>query len=597
MEKGCNKQERKAESFPSGYVLILGCSQKKNESRSPSPAIHLYDGVNYRVLRKVLAERGWPPGLQIKILSAKHGLIDATTLIKPYDVRLDEMTAKRINNKTLEELKCIQSPISIFVNLGKDYMPAVRGIQDAFPNSKIIFAHGPIGMKMQSMKRWLYQLRYRTATVKGLSRRQPSYLYFFPDWDDYIYLPFTTEDEAYTRGKKTYAHEAFGEKVPFDGVLLSLSHIRAGKGALHRFGNNIQDRVWLRRRLRLPRDILLVGDCGAFSYVSAPTPPFTPEEAAKLYHKYCFDIGASVDHIPLPAITVRQKDGSSKKEPLSRSTRYRRMYLTRNNAERFLSYWKEQRYSFVPLGVIQGIDAQSYEKRLHEYIDMGYEHIALGGLVPRSDDEVLEILCAVRRALQMRTRGCGNNLWLHLFGILRPKLQSIFRELGVSSIDSASYFRKAWLRSDQNYLAPDGLRWYGTIRIPISSSKPMREAANAAGIADTKLAEMERECLNSIDLYNGSPEADAHILDSIDRYGPLLERKSEDNHFEDKHSLLLKERPWEKCTCPLCRDTGIQVVVFRGASRNKRRGLHNTWVLYNKVLHGGAIPSSSVDSE
>lgn len=348
--------------------------------------------------------------------------------------------------------------------------------------------------------------------------------------------------------------------------------------------------------MRIPRHILLFGDCGAFSYAGEPTPPFSPEEAAQLYNKFSFDIGASVDHIPLPTITVRQADGTIKKEFLSKSTRYRRMYLTRDYAEKFLSFWREQKYNFIPLGVIQGIDYSSYEKRLHEYIDMGYEHIALGGLVPRSDDEILKILCSVRRGLQARAQGKRNNLWLHLFGILRPRLQPIFKELGVSSIDSASYFRKAWLRSDQNYLSPDGSRWYGTIRIPISGSKPMREAAVAAGIKHITLAEMEQECLNAVKGYNGSSGTNARILESIDRYGPLLERKSEDNHFTDKHALLLKEKPWEKCTCPFCQDTGIQVVVFRGASRNKRRGLHNTWVLYNKVLHGGAIPSSSTEN-
>jgi hypothetical protein len=549
------------------------------------------------VLRKILLERGWPPGLRIKILSAKHGLIDATTLIEPYDLRLDKLTAKKINEKTLEQLKTIQNPISVFVNLGQDYLPAVNGIEKVFPQSKITFAKGPIGMKMKSMKHWLGQLRYLTATVRGHSKRIRSYLYFFPDWDDYIYEPFTPEDETYTKGEKTYAHEAFGENVPYDGILLSLSHIYVGKGALHHFSQNGRGRVWLRKRLRIPRRILLFGDCGAFSYAGESIPPFTPEEAARLYYRFGFDIGASVDHIPLPTITVRQTDGSLKKEFLGKSTRYRRMYLTRDYAEKFLSFWREQKYSYVPLGVIQGIDDSSYEKRLHEYIDMGYKHIALGGLVPRSDDEILKILCTIRRGLQTRARGDRNNLWLHLFGILRPKLQPIFKELGVSSIDSASYFRKAWLRSDQNYLAPDGSHWYGTIRIPISGSKPMREAAVAAGIKDITLAEMEQECLNAVESYNGSSGAKARILKSIDRYGPLLERKSEDNHFTDKHALLLKEKPWEKCLCPFCRDTGIQVVVFRGASRNKRRGLHNTWVFYHKVLHGDTIPTSSLDNK
>lgn len=586
------KMQRKGpRGKPSGHLLILACSQRKNDSRSPAPAIHLYDGVNYRVLRKVLLERGWPPGLQIKILSAKYGLIDATTLIEPYEQRLDEDTARKINRRTLAELRKVSLPATVFVNLGKDYLPAVDGLESVFPRSRITYAPGPIGMKMQAMKRWLEGLRYRTATTKGCSKEAQSYLYFFPDWDDFVYEPFTSEDAETTKGKRTYAHEACGSRIPFDGILLSLSHIHVRKGGLHRLTNATDGRVRLRRRLRIPGNLLLFGDCGAFSYAGESTPPFTPKQAAELYHKFGFDIGASVDHIPLSEIPLRQEDGSVQRKSLAKAARYARMYLTRDNAEQFLRICKRRGYRFTPLGVIQGIGARSYVERLHEYLDMGYEHIAIGGLVPRTDNDILAILCAVRSALQTRTRGCKENAWVHLFGILRPKLQHMFRELGVSSFDSASYFRKAWLRSDQNYLAPDGRKWYGTIRVPISTSRPMQLAAEAEGLSEEELAKMERRCLDAIESCHDDPSARASVTRSINQYGPLLDRKSEDNHFADKHDLLLRDRPWEDCSCPFCRSAGMDVIVFRGASRNKRRGLHNTWVFYHKILHGKSIPS------
>jgi len=578
-----------------GHLLILACSQRKNQGRSPAPAIHLYDGVNFRVLRKFLLERGWPPGLQIKILSAKYGLIDATTLIESYDQRLDKYSARNLNNRTLAQLRELPSPSSIFANLGKDYLPAVSGIEKAFPASRLTFAQGPIGTKMKAMKQWLEGLRCRTATVKGYSKKQHSYLYFFPDWDDFIYEPFSPDEKSYAKGKKTYAHEACGERIPFDGILLSLSHMHVGKGALHRFRNNDNGRVWVRRRLHVPPHILLFGDCGAFSYGSEPNPPFTSEQAAFSYHKFGLDIGASVDHIPLPEIMVRGADGRMRKITLPESERYRRMHLTRDNAEEFLKICKRRSYNFVPLGVVQGIGECSYVDLVHEYIDMGYQHIALGGLVPRNDDDILSIVCAVRQAIQSRTRNSKENVWVHLFGILRPKLQPIFKEMGISSFDSASYFRKAWLRSDQNYLSPDGRRWYGTIRIPISTSKPMRQAAVAKGFSEDELAEMEIDCLTALAACDKNPSDMKQVIDSIERYGPLLERKYEDNHFADKHALLLKDRPWEKCFCPFCRSAGINVVVFRGASRNKRRGLHNTWVFYHRVLHGDVVPTSSVE--
>lgn len=590
MAGGKGEKSTQAEDRPAGSLLLLACSQRKLDTKVPLPALHLYDGVNYRVLRKVLLERGWPAGLQIKILSARYGLIDATKRIEPYDKRMNKPRAQRINDKVLSELKKISAPKSVFVNLGEDYLPAVRGLEQVFPHAE--FAPGPIGMKMKAMKRWLRRLPYGTAALAGRPTKTRSYLYFFPDWDDFIYEPFSADEEKGEQGERTYAHEVCGPTTPFDGILLSLAQIQAGKGALHRHGNDNNQRIYLRRHLRVPQNVLLFGDCGAFSYVGQAEPPFSSEEAARLYNKYAFDIGASVDHIPLQEIPVRQSDGTVQKERLSEHARNERMRLTRDNAEDFLKICERKRYKFTPLGVIQGIGVSSYVKRLHEYIDMGYAHIALGGLVPRTDDDIVKIVCAVRQAIQIRTRACRENVWVHLFGILRPKLQPIFREVGVSSFDSASYFRKAWLRSDQNYLAPSGDSWYGTIRVPISTSKPMQQAAIDAGISEKQLTEMESRCLNAIERCGDNPSAKGEVTEAVNLYGPLLERKGEENHFAEKHALLLNERPWEKCSCPFCRKAGIHVVVFRGASRNKRRGLHNTWVFYHKVLHGKSVPAS-----
>ncbi len=586
------RRQGAGKATPTGHLLILACSQRKSDAKSPMPALRLYDGVNYRVLRKFLAERNWPPGLQIKILSAKYGLIDATTLIEPYEQRLTPDRARRINRETLTRLGELPVPATVFVNLGKDYLPAIAGFEEVFSKSKITYAKGAIGMKMQGMKRWLRTLPGRTSPVKGHSGNPRQYLYFFPDWDDFIYQPFKPDTESYIKGKKVYAHEICGDRVPFDGLLLSLSHLQAGKGALHRFANGTDGRVSIRKRLRIPGNMLLFGDCGAFSYAGESTPPFTPKQAAELYHKFGFDIGASVDHIPLASVPKRQKAGSVQRKSLSKTARYARMYLTRDNAAKFLGICKRRGYRFTPLGVIQGIGVRSYVERLHEYLDMGYEHIAIGGLVPRTDDDILKILCAVREALQERTRGCRRNIWLHLFGILRPRFQPIFKELGVSSFDSASYFRKAWLRSDQNYLAPDGSGWYGTIRVPISTSKAMRKAADARGLSGVEVATLEKGCLEAIQECDTDPSKRALVTRRINQYGPLLERKGDDNHFFKKHDLLLTNRPWEDCSCPFCRSAGMEVVVSRGANRNKRRGLHNTWVFYHKVLHGNSMPTS-----
>jgi len=574
---------------PAGHLLLLGCSDRKRDVKGQLPALDLYDGVNFRVLRSFLHERSWPPGLCIKILSAKYGLLDATELIETYDQRLDEATAREKNREVLKALDALDRPSSIFVNLGLDYLPAIKGIEDLFEKQRIIHAEGGIGSKMAHMKRWLNALPGTTATLPG-KRSSPSYLYFFPDWDDYVTEPFvheTAEADPQLETTKRYAHEIFGANdVPYDGMLVSLAQIYTGKGTLSRLDEKKVKRTDLRKAMRVPKRLLLFGDCGAFSYVSEDAPPFTAEEAARLYHRFGFDVAASVDHIPLPEIVVENKKGELEKRVLTDMERRQRMELTAINAERFLAARRKHRHQFTPIGVIQGLDTKSYVGYVHDYIDMGYQHIALGGLVPKPDSEILKICCAVREAIQTRTRTEKENVWLHLFGILRPKIQPMFRLLGVSSFDSASYLRKAWLRSDQNYLAADGKRWYSAIRVPLSSTKRLVETAKEQNISEEELRAMELRCLVGLNNFTGNKQTHQEVVEAVNEYGPLLKRRGEDNHFFEKHDAVLTDRPWEKCRCPVCREIGVDVVVFRGTGRNKRRGFHNTWVLYHKILHG-----------
>jgi len=523
------------------------------------------------------------------ILSAKYELIDATTLIETYDQRLDQVTARRINRKVLKSLTRFSKFSSVFVNLGKDYLPAVEGIDRLFQKQRIVHAEGGIGLKMAHMKRWLNALPSATASLPG-HRSGRSYLYFFPDWDDYVTEPFvheTADKDPAIRTTKKYAHQVFGAAgTPYDGMLVSLAQICTGKGTLSRLDAETAERTDLRKAMKMPKRLLLFGDCGAFSYAFDDNPPFSAEHAARLYHRFGFDVGASVDHIPLPEIVVENGNGELVRKVLTEDERRSRMRLTASNAEDFLAACRKHRYKFVPLGVIQGLDVKSYVRNVQGYIDMGYQHIALGGLVPKSDFEIMEICCAVRHAIQMRTRTEKENVWLHLFGILRPKIQPLFRLLGVSSFDSASYLRKAWLRSDQNYLAGDGSRWYSTIRVPISSSKQLREAAEENRISEEDLRKMETRCLVALNNFDGTKKAHREVVESVNEYGPLLERRGEDNHFFEKHNAVLTDRPWEKCRCAVCRELGIDVVVFRGTGRNKRRGFHNTWVFYHKILRG-----------
>ena len=57
--------------------------------------------------------------------------------------------------------------------------------------------------------------------------------------------------------------------------------------------------------------------------------------------------------------------------------------------------------------------------------------------------------------------------------------------------------------------------------------------------------------------------------------------------LRDEYERTLRDRPWRDCPCAVCQDpaVGVEVVLFRGNNRNRRRGFHNTYVFYEQLGH------------
>jgi helicase len=94
---------------------------------------------------------------------------------------------------------------------------------------------------------------------------------------------------------------------------------------------------------------------------------------------------------------------------------------------------------------VQGWDAASYAQAARELADLPFDGFALGGLVPRAQDEksVLEIVQAVREAIPGRP--------IHAFGLGKPELVGKVFRAGAQSVDSSSYVKAA----------VDGISWAG----------------------------------------------------------------------------------------------------------------------------------------
>ncbi|WP_318571206.1 queuine tRNA-ribosyltransferase tRNA-guanine transglycosylase [Salinigranum marinum] len=80
-------------------------------------------------------------------------------------------------------------------------------------------------------------------------------------------------------------------------------------------------------------------------------------------------------------------------------------------------------------------------------------------------------------------------------------------------------------------------------------------------------------------------ETDA--VGTLEALWPLVEAYAtwppiDDGDLLDEYRELLNARPWERCDCPICEEFGIEVAIFRGNNRNRRRGFHNTRRFYDQ---------------
>ena len=99
-----------------------------------------------------------------------------------------------------------------------------------------------------------------------------------------------------------------------------------------------------------------------------------------------------------------------------------------------------------------------------------------------------------------------------------------------------------------------------------------------------ELEALESCALDALHAYGAHAISLEEALEAIDAYDSRLPRSSEDSTtIRAQYARTLRERPWEKCGCSICQRTGIDVLIFRGSNRNKRRGAHNTAMLFQSV--------------
>ncbi len=415
--------------------------------------------------------------------------------------------------------------------------------------------------------------------------------YFLPDSQDLVdpSFDFDTEDRSRTRIRQrddVYAHELFPDRVS-DGILVS-------KGIVDGFGQG-SGRYSIAQRHRLLRSgapeffrlssanvrpIALMGDCGAFAYIKEDVPPYSVEDVITFYVDCEFDLGISVDHvIPEYQPSWDKPRALDTEKRTARARAKARQDITLDLASNFLRLVKKEKLSFEPLGVAQGWSPNSYADATKKLQKMGYSYIAVGGMVPLKTTEIEEALAAVSAVRLPNTR-------LHLLGVTRTEKLPQFSAYGVASFDSTSPLRQAFKDDKDNYYTMD--RTYAAIRIPQVEGNPKLERSIRAGkTSQNEARKLERACLDVMARFDRGDATIAEALDTLSKYEDLFAAVESSGprrgNQMDRYREVLEAKPWKSCRCAVCKALGHQVIIFRGAERNRRRGLHNVWVFYRRV--------------
>ncbi|GIF63923.1 hypothetical protein Ais01nite_19580 [Asanoa ishikariensis] len=401
--------------------------------------------------------------------------------------------------------------------------------------------------------------------------------FFFPDSQDQVDPTFDFETEEHDpfrvrQRDDLYAHEVL-TGAPFDGLLVSKAIVdgQAGSSA-GKYTVAQRHRLYregARRFFRLDHGhtpLKIMGDCGAFSYVAEAKPPYTVDEVIDFYDGCGFDYGISVDHVIFqydPTASLAEAEGRGWAE---------RQRITLELAEAFLDRCATRRVNFSPYGVAQGWSPQSYAEAVNRLQDLGYRHIALGGMVPLKSRDILACLAAIKQELR-------SDMEMHLLGISRCDDVPSFAAGGVTSFDSTSPFRQAFKDDRDNYYTQS--RTYVALRVPqVDGNLKLRARIRSGEISQGMAIALEREALDQLRRYDKDETDVDSVVQALASYSAVWDGKSDRS---SQYRETLTDRPWRNCSCDLCQRHGIEIAIFRGSERNKRRGFHNLYVFEQQL--------------
>lgn len=399
--------------------------------------------------------------------------------------------------------------------------------------------------------------------------------FYFPDSQDLVSPTYDFIHDEYSplrvrQRDDRYAHEVLDE-TPYDGMLVSKAIVDGsvkGSGKYSESQRNRLYRLGVKQFFRLPDGVVTLGDCGAFNYVDEEEPPYSVDEVLDFYVGCGFEAGVSPDHVIL-AYDRTVGDVSADPEWKRRQT------ISLELGAKFLAASQSYGSEFQPVGAAQGWSPASYARSVKELQSMGYQRIALGGMVPLKTQDILECLNEIDSIRRPGTE-------MHLLGVTRVEAMDEFAEHGITSFDSTSPFRQSFMDDRKNYHTDDDA--YVAIRVPQVDANPTLKRAILAGkVSGRDAVAAEREALTALRGLDAGSHSVDDALAALSEYETVSQAGSKKKSYIDRYARTLNDAPWQSCPCTLCTKHGVEIIIFRGTERNKRRGFHNLSVLERKM--------------
>ena len=224
---------------------------------------------------------------------------------------------------------------------------------------------------------------------------------------------------------------------------------------------------------------------------------------------------------------------------------------------------------------------------------MGYRYLSLGGTVPLRIQQFRQALGAVRQAVPA-------DVLLHVLGFGKIEHLNDLKRYGVASFDTTSPLLRAFKDARKNYWvrSPAGaLSFYTAIRIPqATDNNRLKRKALEGRLNQEQARSLEQAALSAIRRLARHEASLDETLDAVVAYWTKLNWDDESStrcaevaeQQRENYGRTLGDRPWESCDCRVCREGGVEVLIFRNSNRNKRRGIHNLYVFhrYLRELRG-----------